>query len=69
MAGLTKAQRTLADGACARARTLVLRIRALAQAVWSGKATQADGAAVYSWFVELDLSDQLAGVAGLGGVA
>jgi hypothetical protein len=66
---LTDSQRVLADRVCLHARTLDLRVRELARAVWTGAATGTDGRAVYGWLVELDLSDQLAGVVILGGGA
>jgi hypothetical protein len=59
---LTPAQRTLATAVCKHARSLDLRVRELARAVWTGTATREDGSAVYGWLVELDLSDQLVGV-------
>jgi hypothetical protein len=58
---LSPPQRTLADRVCAHARTLDLRVQALARALWAGDGSQGDGRAGYGWLVELDLSDQLAG--------
>jgi hypothetical protein len=66
MSALTREQRALADRVCEQARTLDLRVRALARAVWSGIASRADGAAVYAWLVELDLADQVDAAFGLG---
>jgi hypothetical protein len=66
---LTQPQRLLAVRVCEHARTLDTRVRELAQAVWTGTATWADGREVYGWLVELDLSDQLAGVGAAGGAS
>jgi hypothetical protein len=66
---LSRDQRVAADRVCEQARTLDLRVRALARAVWSGQTSRADGAAVYGWLVELDLADRVDSVLGLGGAA
>jgi hypothetical protein len=66
---LTRDQRVVADRLCQQARTLDLRVRALAKAVWSGQTSRADGAAVYGWLVELDLADRDDSAVGLGGAA
>jgi hypothetical protein len=56
---LSREQRVLAHAVCEQYRRLDLRIQALAHAVWSGKVTRVDGAAVYAWLVALDLADQV----------
>jgi hypothetical protein len=66
---LSREQRALADRVCEQARTLDLRVRALAAAVWSETATRVDGAAVYAWLVEFDLADQVDAVFGVGDAA
>jgi hypothetical protein len=66
---LTQRQRLVADTVCEHARTLVERVRILARLVWTDTVTRADGLAVYGWLVELDLSDQLAGVRTAGGAS
>jgi hypothetical protein len=54
---------------CREARTFDLRIRALARVVWLGGASRGDAAAVYRWFVELDIADRVDSALGLGGAA
>jgi hypothetical protein len=56
---LTQVQRALADNVCTRVRSMDLRVRALARAVWTGEVTREDGQAVYGWLVLLGVAEQL----------